>query len=284
MLGRGGAESRRGTPQSLNHNGIAFIVPVKNEAQYLICLRYIDALRIPSGYTVEKIAVFGGSSMAEVYQRAMEASTARYKIYLHVDTYVIHLDLLPELLNLFMMYPRLGLVGVIGGTQLPSSGWWLDDPEHCYGRVGVYFRPPGLFFGRRVRVWRCRSFTGDYQPAVQVDGLFMATQFDIPWIHPEFGFELYDQVQSLEYIKAGFEVGIVQQAAIWCRHWGPIQRSSREQLEGRQIAIRRKAEMIRQLYPDFIGVPATKLYAKYRVAAGRYDVIGACPPFARRDD
>ena len=54
--------------------------------------------------------------------------------------------------------------------------------------------------------------------------------------------------------------------------------------ERRQIAIRHKAEMIRRLYPGFIGVPATKLYAKYRVAAGRYDVIGACPPFARRDD
>src|SRR2546425_7516273 len=121
VLARGGAESRHGTPQSLNHNGIAFITPVKDEAQYRICLRYIDALRIPSGYIVEKIAVFGGSSMAEVYQRAMEASTARYKIYVHVDVYLVHRGLLPELLNLFSMHPRLAMVGVSGATRLPPK-------------------------------------------------------------------------------------------------------------------------------------------------------------------
>ena len=85
---------------------------VNNEAQYAACVRHIDALQVPLGYSAEKIAIFGAASMAEGYQRGMEASTAYYKIYLHQDLYLVHRDLLSELLYLFRTYPRLGLVGV----------------------------------------------------------------------------------------------------------------------------------------------------------------------------
>jgi len=275
MLARGGAESR--TPQSLNHNGIAFIIPVKDEAQYRICLRYIDALQIPSGYTVEKIAVFGGSSMAEVYQRAMESSTARYKIYVHVDVYLVHRGLLPELLSLFKMYPRLAMVAVSGATRVPPRVLIsVNNAFHCYGRHWDYRRPggPSALLGplnlRRLHFSRFRSFVGDYLPAVAVDGFFMATQFDIPWMHPVFGFDLYDQVQCLEYMKLGLEVGIARQESIWCVHWGPLEEFSQEQQRRRQSGLRRKAGVFRQLYPAFIGVPARRLYQQHWGAAERW--------------
>jgi len=257
----------------LDPHGIAIITPVNDEAQYRICLRYLNALHIPPGYAIEKFAVYGGASMAEKYQHGMEASKARYKIYLHVDAYVVHRGALFELLHLFRTYPRLGMVGVIGATRLRASVLFsVNNPFHCYGREWDYRRPggPSSLLGRanrrRLHFTQFRSFVGDYLPAVVVDGYFMATQYDIPWIHPQFGFDLYDQVQALEFIKAGLEVGIARQQATWCIHWGPLQEPSRDQHRNRQIGLHHKAEMLRQLYSAYIGVPARRLYERHRAA------------------
>src|SRR5947199_659579 len=119
----------------LDPRAIAFLTLVNDEAQFATCLRYIDALQVPSGYSVEKIAVYGATSMAEGYQRAMEASTARYKIYVHQDVYLVHRGLLFELLHLFKTYPRLGMVGVVGPTRLNSRGRWVKNLRHCHGRL-----------------------------------------------------------------------------------------------------------------------------------------------------
>ncbi len=263
----------RGAQRPLDPHGFAFITCVDDETQYDICLRYVEALQIPSGYAMEKIAVFGATSMAEGYQRAMEASTARYKIYIHQDAYLVHRALLSELVNLFRTYPRLGMVGVTGGTRLPASVLFsMNNPFHSYGREWDYRRPggPSSLLGpanrRRLHFTRLRSFVGDYLPAVAVDGFFMATQYDIPWIHPQFGFDLYDQVQALEFIKAGLEVGVARQETIWCVHWGPLQEPSREQHRSRQIGLRYKAGVFRQLYPAFVGVPARRLYEQHQGA------------------
>src|SRR2546427_6529791 len=271
-MGHVDAGSPRGPLQPSNPRGIAFIIAVKDETQYRVCLQYLDALQIPSGYTVEKIAVFGGASMAECYQKAMDASVARYKIYLHVDTYLVHQGLLPELLHLFGTYPRLGLVGVVGATQLPSSGiWWINNPFHSYGRLWQNSQPgfPASVLTRvnrrRLHLMRFRSFVGDYLPAAAVDAFFVATQYDIPWTRPEFGFEgPWDHVQTLESIKAGLEVGIARQEAVWCVHWGPLEDPSGEQREARQIRLYPQAAALRRLSPEFVGVPARKHYEKHR--------------------
>jgi len=267
--------SGRSVQQSIDPATIAFVSCVNDETQYGICLQYINALQIPSGHTVEKIAVLGATSMAEGYQRAMEASTALYKIYLHQDVYLVHRGLLFELLHLFKTYPRLGMVGVVGPTRLNSRGRWVKNLRHCHGRLWEYYRPSGLpaslFIKHRLlHFGRFRSFVGDYLAAVGVDGVFMATQYDVPWMNPLGGFELYEHVQAAEFIKSGLEVGIARQEAIWCLHWGPLHERTFEQRERRDIAISSRAAAFQQLYPEFIGVPARKLYEQHRgVATGR---------------
>lgn len=279
---RGSAKSSQGPQQPLDTHAIAFITCVNDETQYATCLQYIDALRIPSEYTVENVAVFGATSMAEGYQRAMEASTARYKLYVHQDVYLVHRGLLPELLHLFRTYPRLGMVSVIGATQLPGSGkWWEKNRPFCYGRTVHFVRPPQGFPAslfrppnlRRLQVFRLQSFIGDYLPAIVLDGLVMATQYDIPWRDPLGGFELYDQVQSLEFINAGLEVGIARQEAIWCIHWGPLHEHSAPRGIRRQTTVDHRAAVFQQLYPGFLGVPARRLYEQHRGAAERLGSI-----------
>ncbi len=271
-LTEGDGESLRGGTQVVDPHAIAFLTLVNNETQYAICCRYLDALEIPSGYTVERVAVYGATSMAEGYQRAMESSTARYKLYVHQDSYLVHQGLLPELLHLFGTYPRLGMVGVVGATRLPAKAiWWLNNAFHTYGRLREYFRPGGfpasLYLRDRVLHFsRFRSVVGDYQPAAVVDGLFLATQYDLPWANSLGGFELYDHVQALEFIKAGLEVGIARQEAIWCLHWGPPQTRSREQLRLRDDDMFRRAALLRQRNPTYIGVPVRKLLWQHRHA------------------
>ncbi len=271
-LAGGNGGSLRGRMQPLDPHAIAFVTLVNNETQYATCCRYLDALEIPSGYTVERVAVYGATSMAEGYQRAMESSTARYKLYVHQDSYLVHRGLLPELLHLFSTYPRLGMVGVVGATRLPSKAiWWLNNAFNTYGRLREYFRPGGfpasLYLRRRVLHFsRFRSVVGDYQPAAVVDGLFLATQYDLPWANSLGGFELYDHVQALEFIKAGLEVGIARQEAIWCLHWGPPETRSREQLRLRDDDMFRRAAVLRQRNPTYIGVPVRKLLWEHRHA------------------
>jgi len=269
----GRAVSPRAFWQSPDPQSIVFITCVNNQAQYEICLRYIDALTVPSGYTVEKISVFGASSMAEGYQQAMEASPTLYKIYLHQDVYLVHRGFLSELLSLFKTYPRLGMVGVEGATRLPPSVLYsVNNALNCYGRHWTYRRPGGLWSllgpanRRRLHFNRFRSFVGDYLPAVVVDGFFMATQYDMPWTSPLGGFELYDKVRAAEFIRAGLEVGIARQQMTWVLHWGPAEEPTPEQHERRQRDLQQKAATFRRLFGPFVGVPARTLYEQHQGA------------------
>ena len=169
-----------------------------------------------------------------------------------------------------------------GATRLPAAVLYsVNNPLHCYGRHWTYRRPGGLssLLGsanrRRLHFNRFRSFVGDYLPAVVVDGFFMATQYDIPWANPLGGFELYDQVQALEFIKAGLEVGIARQEAVWCLHSGRLQEPSHQQITRRQVGIHNTAAAFRKLFRAFISVPAWRLFEQYREAEGRVHTLTA---------
>jgi chloramphenicol 3-O-phosphotransferase len=138
VAAHGSAESLRSPQQPLDHQTIAFTTCVSDEEQYAICLRYVDELQVPSGYTIEKIAVFGAMSMAEGYQRAMESSMARYRLYIHQDVYLVNRGLLPEFIRLFRTYPRLGMVGVQGAARLPGRR------HRDRGHADVLLRPGAL--------------------------------------------------------------------------------------------------------------------------------------------
>ncbi len=216
--------------------------------------------------------------MAEGYQRAMEMSTAQYKIYLHQDVYLMHRDVLSDLLSLFRTYPRLGMVGVEGATRLPKAVLYsVNNALHCYGRHWTYRRPGGLpsILGSanrpRLHFNRFRSFVGDYLPAVVVDGFLMATQYDMPWTSPLGGFELYDEVRAVEFITAGFEVGIARQQMTWVLHWGP-EEPTPEQRQRRLNDIQEKAATFRRLFGPFVGVAARTLYEQHQ---GERDIQSA---------
>ena len=52
-----------------------------------------------------------------------------------------------------------------------------------------------------------------------IDGLLMATQYDIPWRYDIFtGWDFYDISQSFEFRKAGYDIIVPPMDTPWCFH------------------------------------------------------------------
>ena len=91
---------------------IAVITCVNNEEEYAQALSYIDRLHVPDGYELDVIAVREAPSMAAGYQMAMEHTDARYKIYMHQDTFIINREFLRDMLSVFRSDDRIGAIGM----------------------------------------------------------------------------------------------------------------------------------------------------------------------------
>lgn len=190
---------------------IAFITCVSDPARYLRSLRTWRALQVPHGCEVEYIPVADAESLASGYNRAMGATDARYKVYVHQDVSIVYASFLERLVGLFGRYDRLGMLGVVGAKDVPASGVWWNSPRK-YGMV--FGDPTGA-----MALLKYADVAGEYERVRAIDGLLMATQYDVRWREDLFkGWHYYDLSQCAEFEKAGFEVGVPRQETPWCVH------------------------------------------------------------------
>jgi hypothetical protein len=147
------------------------------------------------------------NSITQGYNQAMHMSNAKYKIYLHQDVNILNKNFLIDILYLFKKFPNLGLLGVLGAKQLPPNGvWW--EAEKSYGKV-YYFD----------QIINCIEIGAEFESVQAIDGMIMITQYDLPWREDLLtGWHFYDASQSLEFIKAGYSVGVPRQIEPWCAH------------------------------------------------------------------
>ncbi|MCL6591665.1 MAG: glycosyltransferase family protein [Firmicutes bacterium] len=217
---------------------ICFIYAANNGQLLSESLRTVNAVYVPGGYTVETRVIWNATAMTRAYNEAMNSSNAKYKIYLHQDLWIINPNFLKELVILFRKYPKLGIIGVSGPKWIPPNAYW-PDAAVCYGKFLWGDGNPGV---TQPLVWN--EVAGDYESVQAVDGIIMMTQYDLPWredILP--GWHFYDISQSLEFIKAGYEVGVPRQAMPWCLH--KIHNVSMDNYEmDRQIFLRHYGGMI----------------------------------------
>lgn len=187
------------------------IIAASNREQYLEeCIRYIQALNIPEGYELSFTNISDAASMTAAYNEAMHSSDAKYKIYIHQDTFLIYSDVLCELIEMFRENPQIGMAGVLGGSGLNRDGvaW---NAWNC----------------GRTRAWNTAAeLEIDFQTQTQetvivdaIDGMFMATQYDIEWREDIItGWDFYDLSQSCEFRKNGYQVAVPYQTKAWCLH------------------------------------------------------------------
>lgn len=188
---------------------IAFIACVNNEEEYAESLYYISRLRVPKGCEIDTIAVREASSMAAGYQAAMESTDAKYKVYMHQDAFIIHRDFIEDMLAVFRSNERIGLIGCIGCDALPLNA------------QAVAAWNVGLVYHNCVPARMERRQNADGSPAIveAVDGLLVATQYDVRWRGDMFdGWDFYDVSQCFEMRRAGYEVAVPYQKAPWCYH------------------------------------------------------------------
>lgn len=193
----------------MNAKKFAFIMCANNEQYVEEAAYYIKRLRIPEGYEAEINIIRGASGMAAGYNQAMRSSDAKYKIYLHQDVMIIERDFLEKLLAVFTD-KKVGMIGMVGSPKLPENAvMWYGE------RIGTIYSSSPYFM--------VESRWGDVKEGVErveaVDGLLMATQYDVPWREDLFkNWDFYDISQCQEFIKSGYDVVVPEMETPWCIH------------------------------------------------------------------
>jgi hypothetical protein len=197
----------------MDQNKFLFVTCVNNEMLYQECISHIKNLTIPPDFCVELLPIYEAKSMATGYNQALKEN-AKYKVYLHQDTFIINENFLFDILELFKSNQTLGLLGLVGCKELPVNGVFVRGKDY----VGKIF---WLINGNIHLVNFGREASIPFESVQAVDGILMVTQYDIPWREDLFqGFHFYDTSQSIEFIKRGYLVGVPKQETPWCKHIG----------------------------------------------------------------
>lgn len=194
----------------MNKSQIAFIICTNNAQYYNESVRYIQELEVPDGYSTDIICIQEADSMTQGYNAGMQASDAKYKVYLHHDTFILNQNFIYDILKVFEKDEKIGMLGVIGARELSTDA-------NCYlnwniGKIQAYN-------GRNLFEANLVQFSEEYIEVNAVDGLIMVTQYDIPW-REDFldGWDFYDVSQSLEMRRNGYKVVVPYQETAWCYH------------------------------------------------------------------
>lgn len=195
----------------MNEHKVCFIYCANDEIQLQESLKYLTCLEIPSGFEIEVVAVRDAKSMTAGYNYAMKQTDAKYKVYLHQDTYIINKNFIPNIVDIFRENQRLGMLGMAGAARIPLSGVWWNSEEK-YGKVLESHTG-------KMELLEFQHVDTDYQSVSAIDGFLIITQYDIPWREDVIrGWHFYDLSQSVEFMKTGYEVGVPWQDNSRCRY------------------------------------------------------------------
>lgn len=201
--------------QVLDEKKICFILCTDDQGLAEESARYIHRLTVPEGYAVELLVDRAADSVAAAYNDAMEKTNAKYKVYLRPGVFLIYTGFLERMLNIFIRHKKVGMLGLVGNRSLAEDGCPFSDG--IWRRAGGYYAEEAD--GRKRRFF---SRVADrYEKMMVLDGLVLMTQYDLSWRGDLFlGQDFYDCAQSLEFQKAGFEVGLPRMEEPWCLYDG----------------------------------------------------------------
>lgn len=196
----------------MNEKKICFIMCTNNAQYEAEAMHFISKLHVPQGYEVDAISIKDAKSLTSGYNEGMRASDAKYKVYLHQDVMIVEPDFIAKLLHIFED-PDIGMVGMVGTPHLPENKipWWA-------WRVGALYTCNVSAMGMFDYEYPEEAKHGVIEVEA-IDGLLMATQYDIPWRDDLFDkWDFYDVSQSLEFIWHGYKVVVPYMEKPWCIH------------------------------------------------------------------
>lgn len=190
---------------------VCFIICTNNEQQLQECLLYLQLLEVPDGFTTEVLTIYDAKSMTAGYNEGMMASDAKYKVYLHQDTFIIEKQFIKKILKIFKSDSKIGMIGSIGAEKISKDGvMWHED------RCGNFYCLEQLIKGGFDNIHLLKKGKVEVQV---IDGFLMVTQYDIPWREDIFkGWDFYDVSQCMEFRRAGYKIVVPAQRPLWVIH------------------------------------------------------------------
>ena len=188
----------------MNEKEICFIMCTNNQKYMEEAVYYISHLNVPEGYEISFLAVEDAKSMTAGYNEGMNASNAKYKIYLHQDVFIVYPGFLQSVLDIFKSDETIGMIGMVGAPKMSVNGVMWND----YRQGALYGVSP-----ERVKKdsYKYRITDGLYEVEA-IDGLMMITSADLYWRQDLFdGWDFYDVSQSLEFNRKGYKVVVPEQ-------------------------------------------------------------------------
>lgn len=197
--------------ESSDDHEVCFIICTNNHMYAQECIYYIHHLNVPEGIRINILTVEDASSLTAAYNEAMQCSKAKYKVYLHHDTFIINPDFIEECLRIFRANPQVGMIGNVGVKKMPSSGVMWDADRY------------GMLYEQHIYETEllANTFSEElpYMEVDAIDGFLMVTQYDIPWREDLFcKWDFYDCSQSMEFRRKGYQVVVPNMKRPWCVH------------------------------------------------------------------
>lgn len=203
----------------MNPDKICFIVCYNDEIYLSECILYLNQLIVPDGMETDLISIEGAESMTSGYQAGMNASDAKYKVYLHQDTFILNRNFIYDMVNIFKENPDVGMLGMVGTKKLPENAVMWDSKDRVGALRSCTLNTVDDFFDIAIAQENNANNTHTLKEVEAVDGLLMATQYDINWREDLFKkWDFYDVSQSFEFRKAGYKVAVPHQASPWVLH------------------------------------------------------------------
>ena len=191
-------------------NKISFIIAVNDEITYSQCEINIKNLIVPTDFEIEIIPIRDALYLTKAYNYAMNSSSAKYKVYLHQDVLIINKNFINDILKVFNNV-SIGVIGMCGTKSIPKSAVWWESTE-LVGKV--YESHTG-----NLGLLKFNEVEAEFDEVEGIDGLIMATQYDVPWREDIFkGWHFYDMSQCVEFKKLGYKVVVPRQITPWCIH------------------------------------------------------------------
>lgn len=190
---------------------ICFIICTNDPVYAQECIYYIKHLVVPEDICVDILTVEDAKSLTSAYNEAMRYSQAKYKVYLHQDTFIVNPHFIHDCVKLFRENPQIGMIGNVGVKKMPASGVMWDTDR--YGMLYEQHIYETALLANAI------PKNLPYLEVDAIDGFLMVTQYDIVWREDLFtGWDFYDCSQSKEFIRKGYKVVVPALEESWCVH------------------------------------------------------------------
>lgn len=190
----------------MNEKQIVFIICADNAQYYNECVWYIEHLVIPEGYSIDVLCIQEVKSMAEGYNAGMQASNAKYKVYLRQEAFILNPNFIGDVLDIFQSDSSIGLIGM-QGTQIANA-----DDQGEWNLGGIY-----LFDGKSTEVCCIGENGGNkFSYAQTIIPDVFVTQYDIEFVDDNDNWDLNGMVHSQRVQDSGYKVVIPNQTKPWC--------------------------------------------------------------------